>query len=69
MTTSQSGLMRRADAAERLAVSERTIRRWGADGRLDERRIGPRAVRVTRESVERLIAAGAVSGDRSRQEG
>jgi len=64
MTKIPDGLMRRADAAERLAVSERTIRRWGAAGLLDERHIGPRAVRVTEESVSRLIAAGAVTGDR-----
>jgi len=69
MTNTTDGLMRRADAAERLAVSERTIRRWGAAGLLDERRIGPRAVRVTEVSVARLIAAEAVTGDRNRQEG
>lgn len=51
-------LLLRAVVAERLAVSERTVRRWGATGRLDERKIGPRAVRVTAESVERLIRAG-----------
>lgn len=70
-------LLRRAAAAERLQVSERTIRRWGAEGRLDERRLGPHTVRVTEESVERLKnaaarsqgAAGAVTGDRHRQEG
>ena len=53
------GLLRRAAAAERLAVSERTVRRWGASGRLDERKIGPRAVRITEASVEALIRSGA----------
>jgi excisionase family DNA binding protein len=52
-------LIRRSAAAARLDVSERTIRRWGATGRLDERKIGPRAVRVTEESVERLARASA----------
>jgi excisionase family DNA binding protein len=51
-------LLRRGEAAERLAVSERTVRRWAAAGRLDERKIGPRAVRITEESVDRLVRAG-----------
>ena len=50
--------MRRSAVAALLAVSERTVRRWGATGRLDERKIGPRAVRVTEESVERLKRSG-----------
>ena len=37
MTTLQDGrLMRRSAVAALLAVSERTVRRWGATGRLDE---------------------------------
>jgi predicted site-specific integrase-resolvase len=51
--------MPRSDAALFLRVSTRTVRRWGASGRLDERKIGPRTVRVTCESVERLLRAGA----------
>jgi excisionase family DNA binding protein len=58
-------LIRRKEAARRLDVAERTIRRWGASGRLDERQIGPRAVRVTEASVERLVRSGA----RNLQEG
>jgi hypothetical protein len=66
-------LLPRAVAAARLQVSERTVRRWGVAGRLDE----PHTVRVTEESVERLInaaargheAAGAVGGERSQQDG
>lgn len=50
-------LLRRREAAARLAVSERTVRRWGASGRLDERHVGPRTVRVTEESVQRLVRA------------
>jgi excisionase family DNA binding protein len=57
MTMLLDGLMRRADVAECLAVSERTVRRWGATGRLEERHIGPRAVRITEASVERLLRA------------
>lgn len=52
-------LLRRDVAAERLTVSVRTVRRWGATGRLDERHIGPHVVRITEESVERLIRAVA----------
>ena len=52
-------LLRRGEAAGLLAVSERTVRRWGASGRLDERRVGPRSVRITEESVCRLIRDGA----------
>ncbi|MFI5064087.1 MAG: helix-turn-helix transcriptional regulator [Streptosporangiales bacterium] len=48
-------LLRRREAAERLAVSERTIRRWGAAGLLDERKVGLRAVRITEASVEARI--------------
>jgi excisionase family DNA binding protein len=54
-------LLRRSEAAERLNVSEHTVRRWGATGRLDERHLTERTVRVTLESVDRLIGAGARS--------
>lgn len=47
-------LIDRAQAAERLRVSERTVRRYGRSGLLDERRIGPKLVRVTEASVEAL---------------
>lgn len=50
-------LLDRATAAERLSVSQRTVRRWGRAGLLTERRIGPRLVRITAESVEKLIGA------------
>jgi predicted site-specific integrase-resolvase len=54
--------LRREEAAEIFDVSERTIRRWAAAGLLEERHIGPRMVRVTAESVERL-ARGDVPSD------
>jgi excisionase family DNA binding protein len=47
-------LLDRREAAERLRVSERTIRRWGKSGLIDERRLGSRAIRYTEESVEAL---------------
>lgn len=49
-------LLDRAEVAERLHVSERTVRRLGADGRIDEVRVSDRAVRVTEASVERHLA-------------
>lgn len=52
-------LLSRGEAAERLRVSERTVRRYGASGLLDEVKVGPRLVKVTAESVERLIRAGS----------
>jgi len=47
-------LIDRDEAAERLRVSVRTIVRYGHAGLLDERRIGPRLVRVTEASVAAL---------------
>ncbi|MFA5711515.1 helix-turn-helix domain-containing protein [Mycolicibacterium sp.] len=46
-------------AAEVLQVHDRTIRRWIADGTLDAKRVGPRLLRVKRESIDNLIGAGA----------
>jgi excisionase family DNA binding protein len=51
-------LLRRDEVAERLHVSERTVRRYGRVGLLEERRVGPRLIRVTAESVERLLRDG-----------
>jgi len=56
----ETPLIPRSDAASRLHVSERTIRRYGKSGLLDERRVGPRLIRVTVESVE-AIERGAVA--------
>lgn len=49
------GLMRRSRAAEILDVSERTVRRWGAAGLLDERHLTPQTVRITEASVRALL--------------
>jgi excisionase family DNA binding protein len=48
-------LLHRSEAAERLRVSVPTIKRWGARGLLDERRVGPKLVKITEASVEALI--------------
>jgi DNA-binding transcriptional MerR regulator len=42
------------EAARRLHVSVRTVRRYGKSGLLDERRVGPWLIRYTEESVEAL---------------
>lgn len=46
------------EAAARLRVSERTVRRYITAGLLDGVRVGPRLVKVTEMSVERLLADG-----------
>lgn len=50
-------LLSRDEAAERLRISERTVRRYGRAGLLEERRVGPKLIRITAESVERLLSA------------
>lgn len=54
MTEPPVVLLDRHEAAKRLHVSERTVRRWGKSGLIDERRLGTRAIRYTEESVEAL---------------
>jgi excisionase family DNA binding protein len=49
-------LLGRAEAAERLRVSERTVRRYGKSGLLDARRVGPKLVKITEASVDALMA-------------
>jgi excisionase family DNA binding protein len=46
------------EAAARLRVSERTVRRYITAGLLDGVRVGPRLVKVTERSVDRLLAEG-----------
>ncbi len=61
------GLMRRSRAADLLAVSERTVRRWGAARVLEERHIGPRAGRVTEASVFALMTEPADHRNQDRE--
>jgi excisionase family DNA binding protein len=51
-------LLDRREAARRLHVSLATVKRYGASGLLEERRIGPRLIRITEASVDKLIRAG-----------
>lgn len=51
-------LLDRREAAMRLRVSLATVKRYGAAGLLEERRIGPRLIRITEASVDKLIRTG-----------
>jgi hypothetical protein len=59
-------MLRRSKVAQMFDVHPETVRRWAAAGLLDERRVGPRSVRVTAASVEALIHDGA--GDRPQED-
>jgi excisionase family DNA binding protein len=48
------------DAADALAVSTRTVRRYIADGHLDAVRLGRKTLRIKVDSVERFIDARPV---------
>jgi excisionase family DNA binding protein len=49
-----------ADAADALAVSTRTVRRYVADGQLEAVRRGRRTLRINVDSIERFIDARPV---------
>ncbi|MEJ7756200.1 MAG: helix-turn-helix domain-containing protein [Nocardioidaceae bacterium] len=48
------------DAAEALAVSTRTVRRYISDGQLDAVRLGRKTLRIKVDSIERFIDARPV---------
>jgi excisionase family DNA binding protein len=54
-----------SEAAAWLGVSRVSIWRWMRDGALPAARLGHRTVRIRREDVERLLAAGRPTGVRS----
>ena len=51
------GLHTTAKVAELLSLSERTVMRWMKAGRLERVPLGPRTVRISSTSVNRLIEA------------
>lgn len=55
-------LLTRGEAAERLRLSEATVRRLARRGHLHEVRVSERAVRVDEDSVEHLAARGLGDG-------
>jgi excisionase family DNA binding protein len=54
------------EAAEILAVSTKTVRRYIAAGDLDAVRLGRRTIRIKVESLDRLIDAHPVNSWRNR---
>lgn len=53
--TPRPNLVSLGDAATEVRVSERTLRRWVATGRLAGYRVGPRLVRVELDEVYKLV--------------
>lgn len=49
-----------AQAAEELAVSERSVRRYLSTGHLTGIRVGPRMLRITRESLDKMLTPASV---------
>jgi excisionase family DNA binding protein len=56
-------MLNRGEAAERLHVSQMTVRRLAMAGHLTKIRVGKRTIRVTEDSVEARIAARCVTRD------
>ena len=50
------------EAADVLAVSTRTVRRYIAEGQLDAVRLGRKTLRIKVDSIERFIDARPVGG-------
>lgn len=44
------------EAAERLGVNYRTIRRWIAAGRIDAVRVGPRLLKIDAAQLDRVMS-------------
>ena len=53
-------LVSMSDAADALAVSPRTVRRYTSDGQLDAVRLGRKTLRIKVASIERFVDAGPV---------
>jgi excisionase family DNA binding protein len=64
---SREKLLTVAEAAERLALKESTIRAWLLARRLVKVRVGRRAVRIPLDAVERLVAEGTIPAREERR--
>lgn len=53
-------LVSTGDAADALAVSTRTVRRYISDGQLEAVRLGRKTLRIKVDSIERFIDAQPV---------
>lgn len=60
VATLTAHLVSLADAADALAVSTRTVRRYITDGQLDAVRLGHKTLRIKIESIESFINARPV---------
>ena len=58
MSDGQRTLVRVSVAAKRLDCSRQSVYVLIERGRLEAQHIGPRAIRITRDSLERLIERG-----------
>lgn len=54
MKVDRSKLMTVPEFASEAGLSDRTIRRYIADGRIEAYRLGPQALRVHRDQLDRL---------------
>ena len=61
MATTARRLVSLLEAAEILAISPKTVRRYIAAGDLDAVRLGRRTIRIRLESLDRLIEAHPVN--------
>ena len=66
MATKPRQLVTLCEAAEILAVSVKTVRRYIAAGDLEAVRLGRRTIRIETSSLDRLIDAHPVNTWRSR---
>lgn len=66
MATTDRRLVKLRDAADFLAVSPKTVRRYIAAGDLDAVRLGRRTIRITAESLDKFIDAHHVNTWRNR---
>lgn len=57
ITNTERKLLTLGEAADALAVSQRTARRYIADGHLEAVRLGRRTIRVKAASIERFSNA------------
>jgi len=55
VATTESEWLTTAEAAKTLKVSPLTVSRWIKQGRLPASRVGPRAVRIRREDLTRVM--------------
>lgn len=55
-------LVTQQEAADKLDVCPRTIRRYVADGRLTAYRLGPRLIRIDASELDRLLREIPIAG-------